>query len=69
MLNIKRDSNVFKWSADSKQLYWYYWLAEGKEMNQLTPDNTKYKIVIKVWQHLPTFVTNRFGPHVIKNLP
>jgi serine/alanine adding enzyme len=67
------DSGTYRfkkqWGAVPKQLYWHYWLAEGKEMPQLTPENKKYKIAIKVWQHLPTFVTNGFGPPIIKNLP
>jgi FemAB-related protein (PEP-CTERM system-associated) len=67
------DSGTYRfkqqWGAAPMQLYWHYWLAKGKEMPQLTPDNTKYKMAIKVWQHLPTFVTNGLGPLIIKNLP
>ena len=67
------DSGTYRfkkqWGAVPKQLYWHYWLAEGKEMPQLTPNNTKYKMAIKVWQHLPTFVTNQLGPGIIKSLP
>ena len=67
------DSGTYRfkkqWGAKPKQLYWHYWLAEGKKMPQLTPDNTKYKLAIKVWQNLPTFVTNSLGPFIIKNLP
>lgn len=58
-----------QWGALPKQLYWHYWLAEGREMPQLTPDNTKYKMAIKTWQRLPVVVTNRLGPRIIKSLP
>lgn len=67
------DSGTYRfkkqWGATPKQLYWHYWLSDGKELPQLTPDNTKYKMAIKVWQHLPIFVTNGIGPSIIKNLP
>lgn len=58
-----------QWGAAPKQLYWHYWLAEGKEMPQLTPSNAKYKMGIKIWQHLPTFMANGLGPSIVKNLP
>ncbi len=67
------DSGTYRfkkqWGAIPKQLYWHYWLADGKEMPHLTPDNTKYKLAIKAWQHLPIFVSNWLGPGIIKNLP
>lgn len=67
------DSGTYRfkkqWGAVPMQLYWHYWLEEGIEMPQLTPDNAKYKAAIKVWQHLPTFVTNQLGPGIIKSLP
>ncbi|MDH5570815.1 MAG: FemAB family PEP-CTERM system-associated protein [Gammaproteobacteria bacterium] len=58
-----------QWGAKPKQLYWHYWLAQGNDMPQLTPNNTKYKLAIKAWQHLPVVVTKWIGPGIIKNLP
>ncbi|MCW8855326.1 MAG: FemAB family PEP-CTERM system-associated protein [Gammaproteobacteria bacterium] len=58
-----------QWGAIPKQLYWHYWLAEGEDIPQLTPGNSKYRLAIKVWQNLPTLITNFIGPSIIKNLP
>lgn len=58
-----------QWGATPKQLYWHYWLADGSEIPKLNPDNKKYKLAIKAWQHLPIAVSNLLGPVIIKNLP
>ena len=58
-----------QWGAKPHQLYWYYWLAEGRDMPQLNPDNPKYKAAIAVWRQLPLPVANMLGPHIVKYLP
>jgi FemAB-related protein (PEP-CTERM system-associated) len=58
-----------QWGAEARQLYWHYWLAEGAAMPQLTPDNPKYRLAIRIWQHLPLFLTNWLGPRIVKKLP
>ena len=67
------DSGAYRfkkqWGAQEKQLCWHYWLREGRKLPQLTPNNPKYKLAIKVWKTLPLFLTNRLGPLVVKNLP
>ena len=67
------DSGTYRfkkqWGAQPKQLYWHYWMNEGRKMPELTPSNPKYQLAIKAWQHLPLFVTNRIGPLIVKNLP
>jgi len=67
------DAGTFRfkkqWGAEPKQLYWYYWLAEGGEMPNLKPDNPKFNFVIRCWQKLPIAVTQLIGPHIVKHLP
>jgi serine/alanine adding enzyme len=67
------DSGTYRfkqqWGASPRQLYWYYWVAEGKSIPELNPDNPKFKAAISVWQHLPLPVTNLMGPHIVKYLP
>lgn len=58
-----------QWGAKPLQLYWNYWLKDGNELPQLNPTNKKYKYAIKIWKHLPIFITNRVGPRLVKNLP
>ena len=67
------DSGTYRfkqqWGAHPRQLYWYYWLAEGQSIPELNPDNPKFKAAIAVWQHLPLPVANLIGPHIVKYLP
>ncbi len=58
-----------QWGAKPHQLYWYYWLAEGRDMPQLNPHNPKYKAAIIFWRRLPLPVANMLGPHIVKHLP
>jgi FemAB-related protein (PEP-CTERM system-associated) len=67
------DSGTYRfkeqWGARPRPLYWYYWLAQGREMPQLNPDNPKFRVAISLWQHLPLVVANLVGPHIVKHLP
>ena len=67
------DSGTYRfkqqWGAQPHQLYWYYWLADGREVPQLNPDNPKFKTAIALWQRLPLPVANMLGPHIVKYLP
>jgi FemAB-related protein (PEP-CTERM system-associated) len=67
------DSGTYRfkeqWGAKPHQLYWYYWLADGRDIPQLNPHNPKYRIAIALWQRLPVPVTNVLGPHIVKYLP
>jgi serine/alanine adding enzyme len=67
------DSGTYRfkkqWGALPRQLYWHYWLSAGRTIPQLNPANQKYRLAIKVWQHLPLVVANRIGPMIVGNLP
>jgi FemAB-related protein (PEP-CTERM system-associated) len=58
-----------QWGAKSVQLYWHYWLSNGGPLPEINPHNPKYKYAIKVWQHLPLWLTNSLGPKIVKNIP
>lgn len=67
------DSGTYRfkqqWGAQPHPLVWYYWLAEGKKLPELNPDNPKYQAAIALWQCLPLPVANLIGPHIVKYLP
>lgn len=67
------DSGTYRfkkqWGAKPKQLYWHYWLRDGDDVPQINPDNPKYRLAIRAWQHLPVSVTGVIGPLIAKNLP
>jgi len=58
-----------QWGAKPLQLYWHYWLPNGSALPELNPHNPRYRYAIKVWQHLPLFITNTLGPKIVKNIP
>lgn len=58
-----------QWGAKEKQLYWHYWLSPGTQVPGLTPHNPRYRMAIRVWQHLPLALANILGPRIVKNLP
>jgi len=68
-----QDAGTYKfkeqWGAKPQQLYWHYWLAPGRELPQLNPNNSKYQAVIAAWQRLPVWLTRMLGPLIVKNLP
>lgn len=68
-----RDSGTYKfkrqWDAVPQQLYWHYWTANAASMPNLTPNNPKYAVAVKLWKHLPLAVANALGPHIVRNLP
>jgi FemAB-related protein (PEP-CTERM system-associated) len=58
-----------QWGGRQTQLYWQYLLDSGVPMPELNPDNPKYRMAIKLWQHLPVPVTNILGPRIVRNIP
>lgn len=58
-----------QWGAESKQLYWHYWLRDGGDPPKINPDNPKYRLVIGVWQRMPVWLTRLLGPGIVKYLP
>jgi FemAB-related protein (PEP-CTERM system-associated) len=67
------DSGTYRfkeqWGAQPQQLYWYYWMNDGRQIPQLNPQNPKYALAIRLWQKLPVAVANLLGPHIVKHLP
>ncbi len=58
-----------QWGARPVQLYWHYWLKNGKTMPELNPKNPKYRLAIGLWKKLPVGLTKLIGPAIVKNLP
>jgi len=68
---VESGTHRFKqqWGAKPHQLYWYYWLSDGRDIPQLNPTNPKFKAAIDLWRHLPLTVANLLGPRIVKYLP
>ncbi|MBW9260023.1 MAG: FemAB family PEP-CTERM system-associated protein [Candidatus Thiodiazotropha sp. (ex. Lucinisca nassula)] len=58
-----------KWNAETKQLYWQYYMPDGSEMPQLNVDNAKFKLAIDIWKKLPLPIVGIIGPLISKSIP
>lgn len=58
-----------QWGAKPLTLYWHYWLSKGTKLPELNPQNPKYQLAIRLWQHLPVSITQLVGPAIVKYLP
>jgi serine/alanine adding enzyme len=58
-----------QWNPKAYPLFWYYWLAPGYGLPELSPANPKYAPAIALWQKMPIGLANRIGPWIIRNIP
>lgn len=58
-----------QWSTVEVPLHWNYWLADGRELPEVNPQNPKYRAAIWAWQHLPVSLTRWIGPPIARCLP
>ena len=75
-LNLGRcsvDSGTYRfkmqWNPEVRPLFWYYWLAFGSELPDLSPTNSKYALAVRCWQWMPVSLANRLGPWIVRNIP
>ena len=58
-----------QWGALPVPLYWHYWMPRDQPVPDLTTNNRKYRIAIKLWKKLPLPVTRFLGPRIVKSIP
>lgn len=58
-----------QWGGEERPLYWYYALASGEQPPQVSKNNPKFEFLVKVWQRLPLWLTNRLGSSLIRHIP
>jgi len=56
------------WGFEPEPLYYEYYLVKGDAMPDLNPTNPKYQLFIRLWKHLPLWLSMRLGPLIVKNL-
>ncbi len=56
------------WGFTPEPLYYEYYLVKSNEIPDLNPLNPKYQMMIKCWQRLPLWLSQRIGPMVSKYL-
>jgi serine/alanine adding enzyme len=58
-----------QWGAAPVPLNWHYWISNGGPLPDLSPQNARYQIAVRLWRRLPVAVTRVIGPCIVKNLP
>jgi FemAB-related protein (PEP-CTERM system-associated) len=57
-----------QWGATSTLADWQYYLREGC-IDDMRPDNPKYRFLIAVWRRLPIGLTRWIGPRIVRGIP
>jgi FemAB-related protein (PEP-CTERM system-associated) len=56
------------WGFEPQMLHYRYKLVTADRVPENNPNNPKYQLFIKAWQHLPLPVANFLGPFIVRNL-
>ncbi len=68
-----RDAGTFRfkeqWGARPVPLHWYRWSPEGRAVVDLSPENPRYGLAVKMWKRLPVALTRIVGPSIVRNIP
>ena len=57
------------WGFEPEPLRYQYRLVRQSAMPNVSPDNPKYELAIRLWQKLPVRVTQVIGPFIARGLP
>lgn len=58
-----------QWGAVPCDMHWQYWLGSGAAMPDISPDNPRYRMLVRTWQKLPVRLTRLIGPSIVRNIP
>lgn len=56
------------WGFTPHPLEYEYWLQEGCDLPDTSPQNPKYRALITIWKRLPLWLANRLGPPIARHL-
>ncbi|MEX2187965.1 MAG: FemAB family XrtA/PEP-CTERM system-associated protein [Pirellulales bacterium] len=66
------DSNTFRfkkqWGAAPEAAVWQYYVRQG-QIDDVRPDNPKYRAMIAAWRKLPVWLTRLIGPSIVRGIP
>lgn len=57
-----------QWGATAYPAVWQYYVREGN-VEQMRPESQTNQKLIKLWQKLPTCLTNVIGPPIVRGIP
>jgi len=66
------ESSTFRfkkqWGAEPSPAVWQYYVRRG-EIGAMRPDSNRNQKLIKLWRHLPLWLTRTLGPLVVRGIP
>jgi serine/alanine adding enzyme len=64
-------THTFKklWGCAERPLRWYTWTAAGAHAPETHTESGKFRLAIRLWQHLPLPLANLLGPRIVRSLP
>ncbi len=66
------DSTTYRfkrqWGAEPYPAVWQYYVRSGS-ISQMRPDNGRYRLLIRLWQHLPVTLSRILGPPIVRGIP
>lgn len=66
------DSGTYRfkeqWGAQPVAASWQYYLRRGTQQD-MRPENSKYRRLIRLWQRLPVPITRWIGPAIVRGIP
>lgn len=69
---VREDSGQYRfkkeWGCELLDLNHYYLLIKTDSLPKVDPNNPKYKLATKLWQHAPLFITKKLGPWLREGL-
>lgn len=67
-----KSSSTYKfkkqWGATAFPAVWQYYVREGN-VEQMRPESETNQRMIRLWQTLPTWLTNVIGPTIVRGIP
>lgn len=57
-----------QWGAEPYPAVWQYYVRSGS-IGQMRPDNGRYRLLIRLWQHLPVALSRLLGPPIVRGIP
>jgi serine/alanine adding enzyme len=67
------DSGPYKfklqWGARPAPLNWHYYVRDDGALPELSPQNPRYRMAVRMWQRMPLALTRLIGPPIVKNIP
>jgi FemAB-related protein (PEP-CTERM system-associated) len=56
------------WGFEPKPLSYQYLLINAKSVPDMSPLNPRYRLLIKLWSHMPLSISKWMGPIIARNL-